>query len=340
MRVAVLYATDFAHISPGGIQNFIMRVGRFAPSDMEVEYFGMGMAESLPRPTDRFHSLGNVGAEKVNRTFLRGLRSVRSSLARDYDVLVAHRVEHVLALPRRSPLALTLHGGSWNAIRAANRTFGLAYPAVEAIACARADSVLSVDAASHTRLAKRLARPIEPIATPASEEFRSPVRPPRRSDVLLTASRLVPEKRIDRLISLAGRSGRRLVVFGDGPHRPALERTARAVAADVDFRGEVDSRQLTSEYRKGGIFCLGSAFEGYPLAAVEAAASGLPVLGVASQGVRQLAWLGAVSTASVDEAAEVIEQGGPSPIDPEKVWQTHAPEYVAAKFWGRVRSLA
>lgn len=337
MKVAVLYATDFASISPGGIQNFITRVGRFAPPDMDITYIGLGEPRSLPRPGDNFLSVGDAGRGSVNGAFLRGLSRVRQSFSGEYDLLVAHRAEHVLALPARVPTALTLHGGSWNALHANNRLFGLAYPAIEATACRLASSVLSVDASGHTWLARKLAGTILPIATPASETFRTATSPPARDDLLLTASRLVPEKRIDRLIRLAAEGRRRLVIFGDGPSRAQLERLAQEVDADVDFRGTVDSNQLAAEYREGGIFCLSSAFEGYPLAAVEAATSGLPVVGVESSAVSQLEFLGAVSTSSVAEALEVIENGRAGAIAPERAWRAHSPESVAAAFWDHVR---
>lgn len=334
MKVAVVYATDFGDISAGGIQNFVFRVGHFAPPDYRLTYFGLGTPHQLPRDEDQFRSLGDPRpGHKVNATFLSRLPSVRRELQTGFDLIVAHRAEHVARLPGGIPIVVTLHGGTWNALRAGNRRFGLAYPAIEVAACLKATRVVSVAPDSHSWLARRAAGNIAPVRAPASALFRVEAPPEPRDDLLVTACRLVPEKRIDRLVRLAALTDRKLLVFGDGPCRSALEKLATERGARVEFRGTVSAHELAREYANGGIFCLSSTFEGYPLAAAEAAASGLPVLGVQSSAVRQLESLGAISTNSIPEAARALVNGSLAPADPQVAWRAYSPEVVAREFW-------
>jgi glycosyltransferase involved in cell wall biosynthesis len=93
----------------------------------------------------------------------------------------------------------------------------------------------------------------------------------------LVTSRLAPEKGVDVAIDACRAAGLPLVVAGDGPERPALER--RAAGADVRFVGRVASDEL-AELRAGARVALvpTRAAETFGLAAAEAMAAGLPVL--------------------------------------------------------------
>ena len=121
-----------------------------------------------------------------------------------------------------------------------------------------------------------------------------PSRAPGRADqiVIGTAARLSPEKGIRYLIEafalLQQRFGERvrLRIAGDttpaagGPERRELEALARerGVADAVEFRGWVEHEQLPQFLRELDVFVLPSVYEGFGVAAVEASASGLPVV--------------------------------------------------------------
>ena len=74
--------------------------------------------------------------------------------------------------------------------------------------------------------------------------------------------------------------GVRLVVCGAGPLRPDLEALARrcGVADRVLFAGLVDNRALPAYYAAADLFLLPSLLEATPTVALEALASGTPVL--------------------------------------------------------------
>ncbi|HTA12515.1 MAG TPA: glycosyltransferase family 4 protein [Solirubrobacteraceae bacterium] len=94
----------------------------------------------------------------------------------------------------------------------------------------------------------------------------------------LVVSRLSPEKGVDVAIDACRLAGMELVVAGDGPERAALE--ARAGGHPVRFVGRVDDEQLT-RLRAGAALALAPSRSGesFGLAAAEAMASGLAVVG-------------------------------------------------------------
>ncbi len=144
------------------------------------------------------------------------------------------------------------------------------------------------------RFAPRPARgkPVEPRASrrPSTSSGRTEQAPERV--VIGTASRLSPEKGVRYLIeafaTLRRRFGARveLRIAGDttpspgGAERRRLEALARTcgVADAVEFRGWVDHADLPAFLQGLDIFVLPSVYEGFGVAAVEAAATALPVV--------------------------------------------------------------
>jgi len=94
--------------------------------------------------------------------------------------------------------------------------------------------------------------------------------------------RLDPKKGLSTLLDAWGKlcSAVPLQIVGDGPDRPEFEVQAeRLRLSDVKFRGRL-SRAETMEVIKGARFLIvpSPLFEGFPMAIVEAFASGTPVL--------------------------------------------------------------
>lgn len=94
----------------------------------------------------------------------------------------------------------------------------------------------------------------------------------------LVASRLSPEKGVDIAIEACRRAGIPLVIAGDGEQRAELERAA--AGADVTFLGAVPSDEVT-RLRAGAALALvpSRSAETFGLAAAEAMAAGVPVVG-------------------------------------------------------------
>jgi phosphatidyl-myo-inositol dimannoside synthase len=117
--------------------------------------------------------------------------------------------------------------------------------------------------------------------------------------VVLCVSRMVPRKGQDTLLrawpQVLARSPVKplLLLVGDGPYRPALDRQAASagVADSVLFTGPVPWDELPAYYDAGDIFAMpcrtrraGLDVEGLGIVYLEASATGLPVIGGDSGG--------------------------------------------------------
>ncbi len=113
------------------------------------------------------------------------------------------------------------------------------------------------------------------------------------NDILLVhCGRLSPEKRAERSIETAielARRGRRvrLVIAGDGPSRDSLQRLATGHA--IEFLGFVTERDVLARLLASADVVLAPGpLETFCLAALEALASGTPVVASASSAVREV----------------------------------------------------
>lgn len=97
----------------------------------------------------------------------------------------------------------------------------------------------------------------------------------RKEDYYVTASRLVPYKRVDLLVEAFRRMpGRRLVVIGDGPE---LARLKSCAPANVTFLGYRDGDELRGQMQRARAFLFASQ-EDFGIVLVEAQACGTPVI--------------------------------------------------------------
>jgi glycosyltransferase involved in cell wall biosynthesis len=103
-----------------------------------------------------------------------------------------------------------------------------------------------------------------------------------RDDFYVTASRMVPYKRIDLIVeAFAGMPGRRLVVIGDGPESSRIRTKA---GPNVLFLGEQPFPVLRDHLRRARAFIF-AAEEDFGIAPLEAQACGTPVIAYGRGGV-------------------------------------------------------
>ncbi|KAA0205828.1 glycosyltransferase family 1 protein [Candidatus Uhrbacteria bacterium] len=121
-----------------------------------------------------------------------------------------------------------------------------------------------------------------PIATDIAR-FSSVDQSPTLSNQLLCISRLEPEKGIGVLLSAFARLHKThpeasLVIVGDGSQRMTLEKLARSfhVGDAVLFAGKADD--VRPYLSRAALYVQPSYFEGWGMAVIEAAASGLPIV--------------------------------------------------------------
>ena len=137
--------------------------------------------------------------------------------------------------------------------------------------------------------------PVAPV-TPVAADWHARLRPGVVRIGFL--GRLVPIKDgrlwLDTLAVLARGRAVQGVVCGDGPERAALERHARTVGLEVCFTGFVPAGEALAAF---DLLLMTSRNEGLPLAAVEAAGAGVPVVAPSVGGLADLARDGLVRAA-------------------------------------------
>lgn len=130
----------------------------------------------------------------------------------------------------------------------------------------------------------------------ASADFRRRFAIADDAPIALFVGRAAHEKNIGFLLdalphALARTPGLMLVVAGEGPALPALQRQAATlgIAANVRFVGYLDRmRELPACYAAADLFVFASRTETQGLVLLEAMAAGLPVLAFAALGTREI----------------------------------------------------
>ena len=115
-----------------------------------------------------------------------------------------------------------------------------------------------------------------------------PLRTPIKA---ITVGRLIPLKRVDKLLEALEKIPELgLVVVGDGPERPRLERMAQdlGVSDRVYFSGQRSKRETIGLMAACDFFILNSTHEGLPHVVLEAMALGLPVVATAVGGTPEV----------------------------------------------------
>ncbi len=93
---------------------------------------------------------------------------------------------------------------------------------------------------------------------------------------VVSVSRLVSWKNIDRLITACQESDTSVAIVGSGPERKSLESLALSLSTKTVFLGELSSAEVDKVLHKSKIFALLSDYEGLSFALLQAMSAGLP----------------------------------------------------------------
>jgi glycosyltransferase involved in cell wall biosynthesis len=122
-------------------------------------------------------------------------------------------------------------------------------------------------------------------------EIQRAIAPLQTLVKLVMVSRLVPWKRVDRVIeAIVSRDDTGLVIIGDGPERRYLEELARTlqVTERVYFAGQLCKEETLAIMATCDLFVLNSSYEGFPHVVLEAMSLGLPVVATAVGGTPEV----------------------------------------------------
>jgi glycosyltransferase involved in cell wall biosynthesis len=139
------------------------------------------------------------------------------------------------------------------------------------------DRLLANSAFVARRVRKAYGRPSTVVHPPVHVDRFTPGPRHERGDFYLTASRLVPYKRVPLIVeAFAATPERRLVVIGEGPDEERVRAAARG-APNVAVLGRQPEDVLVDHMRRARAFVF-AAQEDFGIAPVEAQACGTPVI--------------------------------------------------------------
>ncbi len=125
-----------------------------------------------------------------------------------------------------------------------------------------------------------------------------------KQDYYVTASRLVPYKRVPLIAEAFRRLGRRLLVIGDGPERAALERAANG-ARNIELLGRQSDAEVVKLMQEARAFVF-AAEEDFGIVMVEAQACGTPVIAYGVGGAAEIVRDGKTGTLFSKQTPESI----------------------------------
>lgn len=156
------------------------------------------------------------------------------------------------------------------------------------------------------------------------------------ADYFLAGGRLIPYKRTDLAVRACSELGLRLLVFGDGRDRQALERMA---GPTVTFLGRVSDEALSGLFARARAFIF-PGLEDFGIAPLEAQAAGRPVIAFAGGGSLETVAAGRTgeffAEQTVESLKQVLERFDPLAYNPTAC-RTNAEQFREERFADELR---
>lgn len=95
---------------------------------------------------------------------------------------------------------------------------------------------------------------------------------------VVSVTRLVPWKNLDKLIIACGKAQLSVAVCGEGPEMDNLKKIAEVNETEATFLGQLESSEVTEVLNKSKIFALISSYEGLSFALLEAMMAGKRII--------------------------------------------------------------
>jgi glycosyltransferase involved in cell wall biosynthesis len=146
----------------------------------------------------------------------------------------------------------------------------------------RVDAYLANSFNVARRIHKLYRRPARVVYPPVDVERFRPDLP--REEFFLAVSRFVPYKRLDLILEVFTRSGKPIVVIGEGPE---FSRAKRIAGLNVKLLGYQSDEVVADHLQRAKAF-VSAADEDFGIACVEAQAAGCPVIGYRTGGTSEI----------------------------------------------------
>jgi glycosyltransferase involved in cell wall biosynthesis len=245
--------------------------------------YAVAHRETLAYSGSMTRALRSIGGIRAFTGLLEAFRrAVREEMAVVTDLVVhAHWwVPAGAAVPSGARSVVTCHGTDVRLLDGA-----LPYRLMGQRVLRRATMVTTVSPTLAAIIARRSGRTIpddqvQPMPVPDLERPRS-----SGGGGIVVLGRLSDQKRIDLALEGYAKARQRgitlpLIIVGDGPARPALERrtTELGLTAHVEFRGAVTPTEVPGVLARADCLLMPAVAEGLGLAAAEALMQGVPVV--------------------------------------------------------------
>ncbi len=300
MRVVVL--TDDHPPAPGGVATWTGAVVRgLAAAGHDVRVYARARSELEEAPGAALDGVRGPSFGRWGGAWL-GWRAL-PDLARADRVLATTWPVATLAARLDLDLAVVAHGSDVTRPALSGRDFRRVWSQAR-----RRFAVSRFLAERVPGGARVLPAPVDAEPRPAS---------PRGEGVWAMVGRAVATKGGDRFVRLVARAGVTGIVVGDGPELGRWRALARELGARIRFVGAVDHDRVRGLLRSVDLVALlprplpdGSGAEGLGLAAIEAAAAGVPVVGCATGGLPEALGPGLVlpDPDDADDAARRVRE--------------------------------
>jgi glycosyltransferase involved in cell wall biosynthesis len=203
------------------------------------------------------------------------------------------------------------------------------------IAAQRVDRYVANSRLTASRIRRYFGREADVLHPPVELERFAPGPV---GDHYLVVAELMAHKRIDVAVEAFNRLGRPLVVVGDGPE---LRRLRRLAGPNVRFTGRLRDAEVAELLRRARALVV-TAAEEFGIAAVEALASGRPVIALGSGGVLESVHEGETGayyrSSDADALAEVVASFDPLAVDPTACVAA-AQRFGTARFQAALRGI-
>jgi glycosyltransferase involved in cell wall biosynthesis len=306
-RVAVVEDAVGPWSKGGRETRYAALLPRLAQHGLDVEVFTMRWWSDPPTGDVRYTAICPLvplyrgGRRSFLQAALFALSSLRL-LGRDVDVILADQMPilhlfslRVVAWIKRVKLVVQWHevwgSAYWRDYLGAA---GPIASMLERMTAHLADQIVAVSVEVRDRLASINIDPTRVVVVAnAIDRVRLDAVVAQDRDVqLISVGRLAAHKRVDEAIRVASRLGDEgrsvdLVVIGDGPERPRLERLVDELHLEggVEFLGSLDTDEEVWSWLKSARVCVcPSDREGFGLAVAESLALGTPVVCVEHPG--------------------------------------------------------